>query len=92
MVGSGILAYESRKERLEPLFFMLDTFQARQSGGRRLKAASFTPPGRVFFWPRQFAGLERAEMNRSPLCTFGYSAFETGRPTPKMSASGEDRN
>jgi hypothetical protein len=28
---SGVLAHKSKKERLEPLFFMLDTFHARQS-------------------------------------------------------------
>jgi hypothetical protein len=27
---SGILADESKKERLKPLFFMLDAFHARQ--------------------------------------------------------------
>jgi hypothetical protein len=31
MVGSGVLAHKSKKERLEPLFF--DTSQARQSAG-----------------------------------------------------------
>jgi hypothetical protein len=27
-MGSGVLAYKTKKERLKPLFFMLDTFQA----------------------------------------------------------------
>jgi hypothetical protein len=30
---SGVLAYKTKKERLKPLFFMLDTFHARQSAG-----------------------------------------------------------
>jgi hypothetical protein len=30
---SGVLARKSKKERLEPLFFMLDTFHVRQSAG-----------------------------------------------------------
>jgi hypothetical protein len=33
MVGSGVLAHKSKKEQLKLLFFMLDTFQARQSAG-----------------------------------------------------------
>jgi hypothetical protein len=33
MVGSGVLAHKSKKERLEPLFFMHDNFHARQSAG-----------------------------------------------------------
>jgi hypothetical protein len=32
-MGSGVLAYKTKKERLKPLFFMLDTFHARQSAG-----------------------------------------------------------
>jgi hypothetical protein len=52
MVGSGVLAHKSKKERLEPLFF--DTSQARQIGRSVLKAPSF---GRFFFWPAQLAGL-----------------------------------
>jgi hypothetical protein len=32
-MGSGVLAYKAKKERLKPLFFMLDTFHARQSAG-----------------------------------------------------------
>ena len=30
---SGVLAYKAKEERFEPLFFMLDTFHARQSAG-----------------------------------------------------------
>jgi hypothetical protein len=30
---SGVLAYKTKEERFEPLFFMLDTFHARQSAG-----------------------------------------------------------
>jgi hypothetical protein len=32
-MGSGVLAYKTEEERLEPLFFLLCTFQARQSAG-----------------------------------------------------------
>jgi hypothetical protein len=32
-MGGGVLAYKTKKERLKPLFFMLDTFHARQSAG-----------------------------------------------------------
>jgi hypothetical protein len=32
-MGSGVLAYKTKKERLKPLFFMLDTFHARQPAG-----------------------------------------------------------
>jgi hypothetical protein len=32
-MGCGVLAYKTKKERLKPLFFMLDTFHARQSAG-----------------------------------------------------------
>jgi hypothetical protein len=30
---SGVLANKTKKERLTPLFFMLNAFHARQSGG-----------------------------------------------------------
>jgi len=30
---NGVLAYKIKKERLKPVFFMLDTFHARQSAG-----------------------------------------------------------
>jgi hypothetical protein len=62
---SGILAHKSKKERLKPLFFY---------------ARHFTSFGRLFFWPPQLAGLERAEMNRWPLRTSGYGGtFRTWR-------------
>src|ERR1700712_3653626 len=49
----GILAHKKqKKERLEPLFFMLDTFHARQLAGG-VGAPSFTSFGRLFYWPRQ---------------------------------------
>jgi hypothetical protein len=30
---SGVLAHKSKKERLKPLFFMLNAFRARQTAG-----------------------------------------------------------
>jgi hypothetical protein len=33
MMVSGGLVHKAKKERLKPLFFMLDTFHARQSAG-----------------------------------------------------------
>jgi hypothetical protein len=43
-MGSGVLAYKTKKERLKPLFFMLDTFHARQSAGgiENSKASGFS--------------------------------------------------
>ena len=65
-MGSGVLAYKTKKERLKPLFFMLDTFHARQSAGvienSKLQA---------FLLVASVAGFESAEMNLSPLCTSG---------------------
>jgi hypothetical protein len=40
-VVSGVLARKSKKERLEPLFFMLDTFHARQSAGANILNSIF---------------------------------------------------
>jgi hypothetical protein len=31
MMGSGVLAYKAKKERLKPLVFRLDTFHAQES-------------------------------------------------------------
>jgi hypothetical protein len=66
-MGSGVPAYESKKERLKPLFFMLDTFHARQS-------AEVTENSKLqaFLLVARLAGFEPAEMNRSPLCISGY--------------------
>jgi hypothetical protein len=33
MMVSGVLVHKANKERLKPLFIMLDTFHARQSAG-----------------------------------------------------------
>jgi hypothetical protein len=68
---------KAKKERLKPLFLMLDTFPCSTIGRSRLKAPSFTSFGQFFFWPPQLAGLERAEMNRWPLRTSGYGTFWT---------------
>src|ERR1700738_2989316 len=69
---SGILAHKSKKERLKPLFFYARQFPCSTIGRSGLTAPSFTSFGRLFFWPPQLAGLERAEMNRWPLRTSRY--------------------
>jgi hypothetical protein len=65
-MGSGVLAHKTKKERLKPLFFMLDTFHARQPAGvienSKLQA---------FLLVASVGGVERAEMNRSPSCASG---------------------
>jgi hypothetical protein len=49
-------------------------------------APSVTSFGRLFYWPPQLAGLERAEMNRRPLRTSGYGIFRTSRDVRLESA------
>jgi hypothetical protein len=40
---SGVLAHKEKNERLKPLFFMLDTFHARQSAGGHPSASTPLP-------------------------------------------------
>jgi hypothetical protein len=65
-MGSGVLAYKIKKERLKPLFFILDTFHARRSAGVIENSKL-----QVFLLVASLAGFERAEMKRSPLCASG---------------------
>jgi hypothetical protein len=49
MVGSGVLAHKSKKERLEPFFFYARQFPCSTIGLSGLKAPSFASFGRFFF-------------------------------------------
>ena len=79
---SGVLAHKSKKEQPKLLFFARH-FPSSTIGRSRLR--------RVFFWPPQFAGLERTDMNRWLLRTSGYGTYRTWA-NQRMSASRQERS
>jgi hypothetical protein len=60
---SGVLAYKTKKERLKPLFFMLDTFHARQSAGA-IENSKLHTVWAGFLLAASVLRRERAGMNR----------------------------
>jgi hypothetical protein len=74
----GVLAHKSKRERLKPLFFMLDTsmrhnrrrrFELRPKPGKSEKRLTFRGEFRPRSWPTAFEGEDTAAvlMNTHPL-------------------------